>query len=384
MAIDTPYPVTFQPETAPSWLQHAVVLGGGRAPEGAFRYLELGCGRGYSTLLHAAGHPAGDFVAVDANRAAVAGARAGAEAAGLRNVQFEAMDFAACAKEIGGPFDFIVLHGVYSWVDAAARVVLREILHEKLAPGGVAYVSYNCQPGWAGELPLRRLLREMGGDTRGVEGLRAAGFGYFSANPVAERAVAGWAERPEGYLAHEYLSEAWDCLWSADVQDEMAAIGLRFAASATLRDQHEALLLDAEAAKAVAGLSTARQRMLALDFALNRGFRRDVFVKGATADDGAGLRTLLVEATGEIPESIVVPRGRIGFQPAFIAALRGLMAKGPQRLGDVVKALGESGDVARNVMWLVAGGALSPAVPDRAALEWARNALAQIGMGVER
>jgi hypothetical protein len=83
---------------------------------------------------------------------------------------------------------------------------------------------------------------------------------------------------------------------------------------------------------------------------------------------------------GEIAESIVVPRGRISFQPAFIAALRTLMAKGPQRLGDAVRALGESGDVARNLMWLTAAGTLSPAVPDRAALVATRTALARMGI----
>ncbi|MBS0472692.1 MAG: methyltransferase regulatory domain-containing protein [Proteobacteria bacterium] len=386
MALQASYPVTYQPETAPSWLHHAAVLGGHLAPDpsGAFRYLELGCGRGYSALLHAAAHPNGRFVAVDANPDAIAAARDAAEALKLSNIAFDTVDFAANGFE--GQFDFIVLHGVYSWVTAETRARLRAILRERLAPGGISYVSYNSLPGWAGELPLRRLLSELSADgvaagAQMVDGLRKAGFAYFTANPTAERAVAGWSARPEGYLAHEYLADAWDCLWSVDVMDEMAEAGLAFAGSATLRDHHDALLLDESAARAVAALATPRQRMLAQDFARNRGFRRDLFGRDLPPDsNGAALRDLVIESTGEIPESIVVPRGRVSFQPAFIAALRGLMAKGPQRLGDAVRALGESGDVARNLMWLTAAGALSPAVPDRAARAAARTALAKMGV----
>ena len=68
----TDYPITYQRETAPSWLNYAAALGGGGARDltRRFRYLELGCGRGYSALLHAAAHPTGEFVAIDRDEVA--------------------------------------------------------------------------------------------------------------------------------------------------------------------------------------------------------------------------------------------------------------------------------------------------------------------------
>ena len=380
------YPITYQPETSPSWLNYTAALSGSatRDLRRPFRYLELGCGRGYSALLHAAAHPNGEFHAVDRETGAIAGARAWAQACGVRNVTFHAAPFTEAAP--GGRFDFIVLHGVYSWVDAATRASLRALLGASLAPGGLAYVSYNCLPGWAAEAPLRRLLSEFsdGGDVgaaaRELERLRACGFAYFKAHPSAERAVRSWAGRPEGYLAQEYLADACEALWAVDVIDEMAAAGLAWIASATPRDQHEALLVDEETARAVAGLGTPRRQTLALDFAVNRSFRRDVFMCGTAVRDAAALGAVKIRRFGDaIPQSIVMPRGRIHFGAEFIAALQKIMADGSIGLDQAVAALGEP-RAARNILWLIAGCALAPAAPDEKALMELRARLSRMGV----
>ncbi len=367
---ETAYPVTFQRELSPSWLHHAAVLAGVTPPkiDRPFRYLELGCGRGYSALVHAASHPQGTFHACDRDSAAIVGAPDWARACDVSNVRYHSLSFDA-ARDLGS-FDFIVLHGVYSWVSAAERAQIRALLRDRLVPGGLAYVSYNCLPGWAGEAPLRRLLGELSRDgeeiteaARTIDGLRSAGLGYFKAHPHAGRAVASWSARPAGYLASEYLSQDWEPMWSVDVIDGMAKMGLRHIGSATLRDHHPALLADSETADAIAKLATPRLRMLAMDFAVNRSFRRDLFARGAGAANGDALAGLLIGCPGDahsIPDAIVVPRGRIRFQPEFIAALRRSMAGGAQPLGRLLRALGESEEAARNLMWLVASGSLAP------------------------
>lgn len=382
------YPITYQRETSPAWLHYAAVLNGarGRDPKTAFRYLELGCGRGYSTLVHAACFPQGTFVGVDSDESAIADAQGWAQALGLTNVRFAVARFDDAALLDDDAFDFVALHGVYSWVTEESRAAIRALLADKLADGGLAYVSYNAMPGWASELPLRRLLGELSSGesiadaARTIDGLR--GFGFFKAHPSAERAVASWQGKPEGYLAHEYLAEACEPLWSVDVTDAMAAAGLSWAGSATLRDAHEALLIDEATAAAVAAMPTARQRTLAMDFAVNRAFRRDVFVKGARGE-GSDVREIVVSAADEITDSVVMPRGRVRFQPAFIAALRALMAKGPVRLGDAVVRLANgqtAPDVARNLLWLVAAGMLSPLGEAAAREAQAREALRRLGV----
>lgn len=378
-ANELPYPPTFQRELAPAWLRYVAALNGVAAPEfrGPFRYLELGCGQGQSALIHAAAYPQGEFHAVDRDTRAIASAREGAHAAAMHNLHFRACAFDDGALRALPRFEFVVLHGVYSWVDTATRGQIRNLLRDLLLPGGLAYVSYNCLPGWAGELPLRRLLGEFANASardglietasRDVGQLRALGFSYFKANPAADRAVASWAGQPEGYLAHEYLAQAWDALWSLDVVDEMAESGLHFIGSATLADNHVELLIDEAAARAIVSLPTERLRRLALDFAVNRGFRRDVFVRAkeapTTSADAGKLGQVRIASAGDpaaIPQAIDVPRGRVRFSPAFIAELRTLMASGPMPLAHAVEALGGNGETARNLLWLLAGGALVP------------------------
>jgi hypothetical protein len=64
-------------------------------------------------------------------------------------------------REALPPFDFIVAHGVYSWVAAHERQTIRDLVRDHVVPGGLLYVSYNSLPGWAGEMPLRKLLVEL-------------------------------------------------------------------------------------------------------------------------------------------------------------------------------------------------------------------------------
>jgi len=360
-----PYPQTYQRETAPSWLRYAAVLNGVVAPElsDGFRYLELGCGQGLSTLLHAAANPGGDFVACDLDSDAIAFAQVRAKAFGIENTTFEQAGF----EDVEGAFDFVVLHGVYSWVDAATRAVLRKVVHDRLKPGGLCYVSYNAMPGWADEIALQRLLRELhregdlGGAVKSVDALKS--FSFFTQHPAAQRAVTAWGNEPLGYLAQEYIG-ASEPLWSVDVIDEMAAAGMTHIGSATLRDAHDELLFDAETAKRVAEQSTERLRRLAADFALNRAFRRDLFVKGMPAPAGRdALDSSVIGCVGaaaQLPDAIVVPRGRIRFAPAFVPAVRHLFGRGPQVLRHAAVALGGSVAARRNLLWLVASGALTP------------------------
>jgi SAM-dependent methyltransferase len=377
-----PYPATYQRELSPAWLHYAATLCGAvvRNATEPFLYLEVGCGQACSALIHAASYPRGRFHALDRDVVAIASARNRAKALGLTNIEFHAAAFADERLQNLPQFDFIAVHGVYSWVDAAQRKVLRGVLRNRLAPGGVAYVSYNAMPGWAAELPLRRLFVELTRERAAegaehirraageIERLRACEFKYFTAYPTAARALGSWTERDPGYLAHEYLADGWEPLWSVDVIDDMANAGLRHIGSATLWDNHEELLVNPPTSSAIAGLATERLRTLALDLALNRGFRRDLYVRAeAATNEGEkfeAAKNLHVISTGEpraIPEAIVVPRGRIRFQRAFIALLRGIMQGGARRIGALARDIGApEAETIRNLLWLTAAGALQP------------------------
>ena len=120
---DASYAETFFRELSPTWLNYVAALNGAvaRPLDTPFRYLELGCGFGGSTVVNAGAFPHAEFHGCDVNPAHVAGARRHAAALDLGNVHFHETTFAALAGRREPCFDFIVLHGVYSWVDAAAR-----------------------------------------------------------------------------------------------------------------------------------------------------------------------------------------------------------------------------------------------------------------------
>ncbi len=76
-----------------------------------------------------------------------------------------------------------------------------------------------------------------------------------------------------------FSNQTWEPFYSIDIADEMAEAETRYLGSATLVDNHPTLIVDDLAAEAVAKLPTPRQRQLAIDFATNQRFRRDVFVR---------------------------------------------------------------------------------------------------------
>lgn len=383
---DVTFPDRFHRELSPAWLNYASVLGGARpkALDRPFRYLDLGCGFAHSTIVNAAAFAHAEFHACDFNPAHIEAARHRAARLGAGNVVFHEASFEALLAQDLPPFDFIVMHGIYSWVDADVRGVVRELISRRLADAGLVYLSYNCQPGWSAEAPLRKLMLELaqaaegGTETRtgtAIAGMQALGnpsFRYFRDHPSVTDALAALGKSPIDYLAHEYLNGTWDIHYSVDVIDQMAEAGLAYAGSATLADNHPALLMDRQAAETIAAMPNARLRHLAEDFAVNRRFRRDVFVRGARASQSQAnalryLEAMPIGCVSEIEQidtRVTIPRGALNFQPEFIADLRALMQHGAMPIGDIVAQLGGDGhnrrEILQNVLFLVAGGTLMP------------------------
>jgi methyltransferase-like protein/cyclopropane fatty-acyl-phospholipid synthase-like methyltransferase len=120
------------------------------------RVLELGCGDGLNLISVALGLPEAECVGIDL---AAAGIREGQDMVrelGLTNVTLRQLNLMDVGRDLG-QFDFIIAHGIYSWVPPEVRDKLLSICKENLAENGVAYVSYNTYPGGH----LRDMVREM-------------------------------------------------------------------------------------------------------------------------------------------------------------------------------------------------------------------------------
>jgi SAM-dependent methyltransferase len=291
---DAIYTDGFYRELSPAWLNYVAALRGCLPIplDRPFTYLELGCGLGRSTTILAGAFPDARFIGIDFNPAHIALARRYAEALGIGNVEFQEKSFTEIEAGDLPLCDFIVLHGVYSWVGAEARAGIRRILRDHLKPGGLVYVSYNALPGWAAASPLRKLMveasAEVGSDAAGsvapaIALMEEAGGGnsaYFKANSSAVSELKNLKARGPNYLAHEFLNAAWSLFYSVDVADEMAEAKLTYLGAATLSENHIELLVDDATAALIQKQKSPRLRQLLLDYAVNQRFRRDVFVRG--------------------------------------------------------------------------------------------------------
>ncbi len=294
---DIPYTSGFYRELTPQLLAFACMLKGGSPPptEGGFNFCELGCGQGFGTALMAAAYPSARFWGFDFNPGQIAHARNLASEAELSNVEFGEESFGDLAAGSRGDlplFDYIVLHGIYSWVSEANRQAIVRFIGQRLRPGGVVYVSYNCMPGWAQAAPMQRLLRmyaehRPGRSDRQVDAalafaqkLKAADALYFKANPGLAARMDKLPAMNKQYLAHEYLNEWWSAPYHAEVAREMAAAKLTFIASATLAENFEGVVLSEPMRNALAEIDDPALAQTFRDYCFNQQFRRDIYVRG--------------------------------------------------------------------------------------------------------
>src|ERR1700712_5467051 len=152
MADASPYDAVLYParafvQTHPDRLATlATLFGLSPAPPGDCRVLELGCGAGGNLLPMAAGLPGSTFVGIDTSRRAIERARAQTDSLGVGNVAFAEVSIEDYEPPAGG-VDYVIAHGVYSWVPEHVRERLLALCAAALSPHGVAYVSYNALPG---------------------------------------------------------------------------------------------------------------------------------------------------------------------------------------------------------------------------------------------
>lgn len=120
------------------------------------RILEVGCGDGANLISIAASLPDAQCSGVDRSETHITKGQEVIDGAGLTNIQLQQGSFADLATP-EQPYDYIIAHGVYSWISSEEQQQLLALLKSQLSPNGVAFVSYNCYPGWN----LRKLVREL-------------------------------------------------------------------------------------------------------------------------------------------------------------------------------------------------------------------------------
>jgi SAM-dependent methyltransferase len=234
-------------QTHPDRLATIAGLHGVPAPDPqSARVLELGCGAGGNLLAMAVATPGIQALGVDLAGEVIEEGRATVAEVGLDNVELRQGDVSALTEGQLGEFDYVIAHGVYAWIPEPVRDALLACAHSHLAADGVAYVSYNANPGGF----MRRMLREAGlWFARGEHGATATAeraqelyrflldaragtsdwWGGLLANQLPPL-VAG----PVYRLVHDDLSDHWSPVWFADFAERAASHGLAYVGDADL------------------------------------------------------------------------------------------------------------------------------------------------------
>lgn len=155
---DIGYTFGYYPELNPLRVKLAFLNAGLALPESGTA-CELGFGQGMSANLHAAASVT-EWHGTDFNPSQAAFARELAAGAGA-GAKLHDEAFADFARRPDVPdFDYVGLHGIWSWISDENRAVIVDFVRRRLKVGGVLYISYNTLPGWASFAPMRHLMTE--------------------------------------------------------------------------------------------------------------------------------------------------------------------------------------------------------------------------------
>ena len=277
------YAAQAHPLSHPGHLATVATLLGLDAPDVATcRVLEVGCSDGANLLPMAATLPAARFVGCDLSGHAIAEARRRTQELGLTNITFLECDLATMADD-GEPFDYIIAHGVYSWVPAPVRDALLALAGRSLTRNGVLFVSLNVFPGCHVRQAAWQMLHH---HVDGIADLRAKldaarAFAALIAEP-------GMTQTEVDALLRQVFKQLSGQTDSALLHDDLAVPNdpVYFHEFATHLAQHRlAFLADAKLSMmTTAGLSPRMQQLVAgmdrlqreqyLDFARLRRFRQ--------------------------------------------------------------------------------------------------------------
>ncbi len=137
----------------------ARLLGLETAPPEACRVLDIGCAEGNNIIPMAWFWPKSQFVGVDLSEVQVNTGLEMVKSLSLENVQLQVKDLSELDAQHYEPFDYIILHGVFSWVEPETQHQILEVCQSLLAENGLIYISYNTYPGWHAQMVIRDAMK---------------------------------------------------------------------------------------------------------------------------------------------------------------------------------------------------------------------------------
>jgi len=258
------------------------------------RVLELGCASGGNIIPMAFYFPQAEFHGIELSRAQAEAGQSLIATLGLGNIDIRHLDILQ-AQDLG-QFDYILCHGVYSWAPPPVRARILALCQESLTADGVAYISYNTQPGWRLRAVVRDMLlyqvRDAASPRERLTLARAALDAMEAAfrgqgDPISQylcHEIGALRGREASYLYHEYLEEINEpFLFSAFMADARRH-GLQYLCETEMHSMFPDTL-PAAAAAFVDRFDDIVEQEQAMDFLSHRTFRQTLLCRAGRAID---------------------------------------------------------------------------------------------------
>jgi len=255
---------------------------------------ELGYGQGLSTNIHAAASVT-QWYGTDFNPSQAGFAQEISSTYSSSAKLYDESFAEFCNRNDLPDFDFITLHGIWSWISDENRKVITKFIRKKLKVGGVLYISYNTLPGWAPFVPLRHLMKQHAvvngtigkGITANIEealkfteSLLSTNTKYSQNNPNLEKRFDKVKQHNRNYLAHEYFNLDWCPMHFSTLAEWMEDTKLHYACSANYHESIDSINLTVEQQEFLNKIPDQLFKETTRDFIVNQQFRKDYWIKG--------------------------------------------------------------------------------------------------------
>ena len=323
-----------------------------------FTYFELGCGKGLTSNVLAAANPHGTFYANDFNAVNCQHANHLASMAKLPNITFLEKSFEELLSAELPLFDYITLHGVYSWINAENRSHILRFIEKNLKPGGMVYVSYNNATGFAAFAPLQKLLAETSEQISGpleerqkhsfdfIDSLRKADASYLRMNPSATIQLDRFKKRDPLYIAHELFNQHWTLFYHTDVARDFTNIGLQYSALSNMAQNFLHFIIPEEMLTLCNQVTDPSMKELVADFITSRQFRADIFQRDAAiltnpehTNEYLNTCFALIKPRSHCTLEASIPIGSITLEDKIYTPLLDGLAERPQTLASLMHTL---------------------------------------------
>ena len=256
--------------------------------------LELGCGAGGNLLPMAVALPGSTFVGIDTSHRAIVRAQAVTERLGLTNIRFEEISIDAFEAPPAS-FDYVIAHGVFSWIPDPVRDALLALSAAVLSAHGIAYVSYNALPGGHARQALREMLAYHVRDIEAAEERMAAARGFLRLLSAAGEAdgdlakafgpeARKLADHVDALFFHDTLAEHNQPYYFHEFAARAAGHGLQYLSEAEFSEMQLGALPE-QLQKALLTISDPLAREQYLDFLKERMFRQTLLCHAAVTVD---------------------------------------------------------------------------------------------------